>query len=479
MATEELVDIAPHVNQIVADLERQSFEWVDALGELIDNSLDAGASRITVEVDKRQRRVVVSDDGNGCAEPHRMFVSGDSIKRRGQTTLGRYGVGLKHASYYFAKLDGTTTIVTSHQDAFRSVRVCWQEIVQRGAWKIDPPIEMSREEVLASLPDARGTCIAFRVGRGRGFLAAEQWEKMLQTLAFTFSPALRAGRQIRFAIAGGKPKLLALPRDPSWSESVEFDVEIEHRKAHVRAGLLAADDKSGRRGLSYGFAHRVILQDTQSGCGDFSTEGFAGFVDLDHHWQLGQNKSQVTDEAWDQLVDAIYAKLRPLLEKLRNSTQHLQSEALRGATASMLNQCFAPGTGQAKRPGKPGTKREEPAEKIERKVRHARIVDGIGSVLGRRRSGGRVNVQWEDLPDAPYAARVDQNGQCIYLNKAKHMIAEAIAQENSKLLGVVAAAHLFSAETRDLMFGKAQFADLMGQLLGSPMTLAVAAKASA
>ncbi|MFY9345556.1 MAG: ATP-binding protein [Planctomycetota bacterium] len=480
MEAEQLVDISPHVNQILADLERERFEWEGALGELIDNALDAKASRVVVEIDRRQRRVTVLDDGAGCDEPHRMFVSGDSPKKRGDA-LGRYGVGLKHASYYLARRDGTTKIVTSSDGHIRSIGVCWDQIVKRGAWRIEPPVDLTTDEAAALLPDGRGTRITFQMGKGRGFLASDHFEAMLQRLAFTFSPALRAGRQIRLDIAGGRQRPLAAPRDPVWSESIEFDVAIEHRKARVRAGILALDDKSGRRGLSYGFSHRVILQDTQSGAGDFSTAGWAGFVDLDAHWQLGQNKSAVTDDAWQQLLDAILERLRPLLEKLRNSTQQLHSEALRGATASLLNSCFVEGHGEPKRPHKHGEKREEPKKKRKRKVRRAAIVDGLGDVLGRRRGGGRVNIDWEDAPDAPHAARVDANGACVYLNRAKHIVGEAVAQQDSKLLAVIAAAHLFQSSTRNQLgfASDGEFGDLMGKLLSQPLVLTMAAKESA
>lgn len=471
------LSVAPKTTILLADIEKENFVWENALGELIDNSLDAGASRITVEVNKKERRVEVTDDGMGCHEPERMLISGDSIKRRGARTLGRYGVGLKHASYYFARLDGKTEIVTGSGDQFWSIRVKWQEIVDSGRWEIDAPQELTLDEV-RMLSEGRGTKITFQMGKGRGFLAKDQWDKMLNTLAFMFSPALRAGRQIRFTSPGARPFTLPLQRDPVWSEQIEFELEIDGRRAHVRAGILAPDDKSGRRGMSYGFAHRIILPDSQEGCGSYSTEGFAGFVDLDQHWQLGQNKSQVTDEAWQQLINQIEANLRPLLEKLKNTAHQMQSEALRHQAASMLNRGMSDGFGEPKRPNKRGKKRAPQETSLVREVANATVVAGQGSVRGRKRQGG-ISLQWETRPDSSHAARVDPNGFCVYLNRANAGIAKAEAAGDWQLLGVIAAAHLYSSEAKNSLYGPQQFADLMGQLLGSALTITPVVAASA
>lgn len=475
--TNELVDIAPDTRQILADLQRENFNWAAALGEPIDNCLDASADQVTVELDKKNRRVVVSDNGTGCAEPHRMFVSGYSTKKGNALQLGRYGIGLKHASYYLAQQFGTTTVVSGSGELFQTVRVCWNDIVKRGAWKIDAPERISRQEALRYLPDGRGTCITFTVDKSRGWLTEEQFDKMLANLAFTFSPALRSGRQIKFIRNGGRAKPLACPMDPAWSESVQFDVEVGHRKATVRAGILAPDDKSGRRGLSFGFAHRIIMADTQSGCGDYSTQGFAGYVDLDEKWTLGQNKSQVTDEAFQQLCDEIAPRLQPLLEKLRKANQHLQLEAFAREVSDLLNQTLR-GL-RPKRPNVRGTKRDDAQQRIDRCVRQAAVVEGHGDILGRSAGGGGVYIQYEDRPDEDYAVRVDPNGRCVYLNTAKEAVGQAWRTNNRQMIAVTAAAALFNSDAANHLFKGQTFSDLFNAWLSRPIVLATAAAQSA
>lgn len=475
--TTELVDIAPAVELILADLERQNFDWTGSLGELLDNPLDAAADQITVEIDKKNRRVVVTDNGTGCAEPHRMFIKGYSTKKRGAGTVGMYGVGMKHASFYLTQRMGTTTVVTGSGDLFQTVRVCWNDVVQRGEWKINAPERITREEALHYLPQGKGTCIEFTVDKARGWLTDQQFDKMLSVLAFMFSPALRAGRQIKFIRNGSRAKPLACPVEPAWSEMEQFTLEIGHRKATVRAGVLAPNDKSGRRGLSFTYAHRIVLADTQSGCGDYGTQGFAGFVDLDENWKLGQNKSQVTDEAWQQLCDQLEIRLRPLLEKVRSARQHLHIESMASALSDLLNETIR--GEKPKRPGERKTTRKPTKQRRDRVVTQAAVVEGLGDILGRSIGRGGFVVDYEDRPDEDYAARVDPNGRCVYLNKSKTAIAQALQSGNFQMLGVTAAAHLFHSQAGGLIWRDKTFSDLMNKLLSRAVVMTAASAQSA
>ena len=457
------VSIAPDTNQILSEVNRENMTWEKALGEPIDNSLDAGATRITITIDKRERRVRIDDNGAGCQEPHMMFVSGHSTKRgRGKDgPLGRYGVGLKHASYYLCDVDGMTTVVTGSTDRYQQVRVRWRDIVKSGTWEIDAPIELSQEEALPVLHGENGTSLTFQpIKRTRSWPYQSTYDK----LAFTFSPALRSGKQIQIVI-NGKPTTLSCPRDPLWSESVEFEVSVGHKKARIRAGILAINDKSSRRGLSYCYGHRVIVADTNAGCGDHSTQGFAGLVELDHHWGLGQNKSEVTDDSWSELCLLIEERLKPLLEKLRNSAQQVHSEALRSAVAGTLNTAI----GKPMRPGKPGKPRGKPGGRGPRgPVGAAERVGGRGGAIGRH-SYGAITLDWIDDPDLNVAAKVDPSGSRVYLNRAKTMVAKACDENDLDMLTVIAASHLFHSEVRTSLFGSREFGDLMGLLLNKPI----------
>lgn len=464
--TPEKISIAPSPEMIIAEIAREGMTWEKALGEPIDNSLDAGATRILIEINKKAKRVRIEDNGSGCPEPHRMLVSGYTTKKRGGRTLGRYGVGLKHSSWYFCGKDGATRIVTSYERGCFSVCVVWNDVVASGTWFIDAPVAIDHDAVRASLRDGKGTSITFS-GVKRQFLSPDQLKDTLDKLAFVFSPALRAGRQIEIDI-GDKRRILSAPPEPSWSESIAFDVEIDGRKASARAGVLAANDKSGRRGMSFCYGHRVIITDTNDGCGNYSTAGFAGFVDLDANWNLGQNKSQVIDEAWPKLCAEIEQRVKPLLEKIKNSAHQLQSEAIRGDTADLLNEII--GTGKAKRPAKHGEERTKD-KTIKRKVHRSTVVDGIGDVIGPRRRGGSITIDWEDIEDSPFAARVDPNHKCVYLNRCKPVVGQAAKDGDKTVLAIIAACHLFQSLGLDQLDSRNYFGVQMGAILSGSFSI--------
>src|SRR5690606_19301826 len=121
------------------------------------------------------------------------------------------------------------------------------------------PEHLEDADARLALPELRGTRIGFDDVR-RGFPTAQHLEELSQRFGFVFSPALRAGKQIELVV-NGKRRPLVAPQDPLWSESKTFDVQIGNRTARVRAGIKASNDKSGRRGMSFGYGHRIIITD--------------------------------------------------------------------------------------------------------------------------------------------------------------------------------------------------------------------------
>ena len=83
-----------------------------ALGEPIDNSLEANANTIRVVLEEERHRgkrhihrISIIDDGAGMDEEtlHRHLQPGFSTRYMSTTTLGKYGVGAKLAALNFAR----------------------------------------------------------------------------------------------------------------------------------------------------------------------------------------------------------------------------------------------------------------------------------------------------------------------------------------------------------------------------------------
>lgn len=469
--TEEGTPIPPTVDSIVAEINRENMKWEAALGDLIDNSLDAGATRVLITITTRGKksRVDVRDNGDGCAEPHRMLQQGYSTKKGKRGMVGRYGVGLKHASFYVCGMEGTTTITTKAGGSTRMATVRWGDVVRSGQWRIPPVVTLQDSDAAIALLDGRGTTVEF--DGDRRWLSSDDTKKLLERFGFVFSPALRQGRQIEFVI-NGKRHPLAPPKDPVWAESLQFEAVVGSRKALVRAGIKSPTDTSGRCGMSYSYGHRVIIQDESDGLGPYSRNGFAGLVELDEHWDLGQNKLSVTDSHWQDLCEKIEEQLRPMLEKLRSQSMLVQFESLKNSASMMLGQLVDEGhrwnvRGDGTRVGpfpKGGGGRPRPGA-------------GVAPQKNVKRQAMRVDF-YEDDEDSR-GGFVEGNGYVVQLNLSCARVRRARDEGDDEWLAEAAAYFVFQQRSERMLPGqRAQpFQDAVGALWRNAVKVQKAATA--
>jgi len=92
-----------HVGRALESLRNSNFDTVSAMGEVIDNSLEADAKNIKIEVQKIEKRntldlteIAFADDGNGMDLDtlHRCLQLGFSVRYNDRRGIGRFGVGM-------------------------------------------------------------------------------------------------------------------------------------------------------------------------------------------------------------------------------------------------------------------------------------------------------------------------------------------------------------------------------------------------
>jgi Histidine kinase-, DNA gyrase B-, and HSP90-like ATPase len=111
-----LVELAPEPRSLEALGRNHTLEA--ALAELIDNSVDAGASNVVIRFVRsggRLLRLLVADDGTGMDDSRidiAMTVGGDRAYADGE--IGRFGLGLKSASFSQAR---SMTVVSAAKGA--------------------------------------------------------------------------------------------------------------------------------------------------------------------------------------------------------------------------------------------------------------------------------------------------------------------------------------------------------------------------
>lgn len=102
-----------NTGQALLSLRDSGYDLPTAVGEVLDNSIEARANRIRIRLDeatnargkKHVHRIAVSDDGSGMDLDtlHHYLVIGFSTRYMGTNTIGKYGVGAKFAALNFGR----------------------------------------------------------------------------------------------------------------------------------------------------------------------------------------------------------------------------------------------------------------------------------------------------------------------------------------------------------------------------------------
>ena len=163
------------------------YGFADSIADLIDNSIDAGARNILVRMyqeDDRLKRLAVVDDGGGMDAEALVEAMRLGTSRTHPGSLGKYGIGLKAAS--FSHTD-TLTVVSRKNGVPSAVRYTPEGI--REGWKLDQLDDATADGALREPwgshvdTDTSGTLVL--------------WENMPKFAAAGGDPTRRFGQQAR------------------------------------------------------------------------------------------------------------------------------------------------------------------------------------------------------------------------------------------------------------------------------------------
>ena len=120
--TRQELELAPRASALVESLRDMGYSLRTALADVIDNSLTAGARNIELLADTHDQlpAIGVLDDGSGMTRPELLEAmrpgSRNPLELRGVDDLGRFGLGLKTASFsqcrrvtVYTRKNGVTT----------------------------------------------------------------------------------------------------------------------------------------------------------------------------------------------------------------------------------------------------------------------------------------------------------------------------------------------------------------------------------
>ena len=121
--------IEPNAAALIESLRDIGYTPSTAIADIVDNSLTADASKVSIRVnaDPDDAAVAIIDDGHGMSSGELFEAmrpgSRNPTERRSENDLGRFGLGLKTASFSQCR---RLTVVTS-KDGVRSI----------GIWDLD------------------------------------------------------------------------------------------------------------------------------------------------------------------------------------------------------------------------------------------------------------------------------------------------------------------------------------------------------
>ncbi len=338
------VELYPHV----CALARSSLSVAVCLTELIDNGIDAGATRIQIE-STQWKSIRVLDNGDGIEDLSALVRFGCHVPHRGRSGSGIYGVGFKDAVLRLAGEASRVAVETVRGGAKKIARIDWAELkstpsCMEEGWPTPAPNEPS------------GTTIKIEPIRMR-FPDGKDRDALAEQLGYIYSPALKEKRAITIR-AGGVTIDLADHRWrlPSFSEKIDEVIEVGAKRARLYAGIVADGEPNTRPGLSYMHGWRVVKAASRAGCGAHSTQRICGFVEVLKGWDRTKNKDDLVNA--DDLYEEVERRLTPMLEKAERTAHHIEMSGALSALEDALSGLLTEPNRKAKRRRtgkKPGT----------------------------------------------------------------------------------------------------------------------------
>jgi hypothetical protein len=188
------VELIPSAKRLIRSLRDIGYEFVDAVADIVDNSVEAGSTIISIALrfDGEESYLTIADNGVGMTAKgmeeamrfgsNRAYDQGDD--------LGRYGLGLKTAS--LSQCERLTVSSRRAEERIRINSYCWdlQHIERTNRWEIlKIENENLKDEAINHLNETTGTVVTWeRLGRLLGYkypsgeYARKQADQMVESL---------------------------------------------------------------------------------------------------------------------------------------------------------------------------------------------------------------------------------------------------------------------------------------------------------
>lgn len=394
------IDITPD-SHLIESIRNSSIHYPEALSEMVDNSLDAGATTVSIVYDAPSKLLCVQDNGRGCHDFRTMLRLGQHHKTE-TTRLGRYGVGLKNSAIGLADL----LTIESHG---KKVAVDWMEVM-RNQWKIKAEDEPS------------SVTVGLKLTLGQ-LVKKARVSSVVEALGFNFAPAIWSGRSI--TINGAEIEAWSVP---DLQDAIEVEsVNREGFGFRLRAGIV---EDNPRDAFILAYEHR-ILGGTCEPVGEYVTGGrFLGFVELFGPWPLLKHKDGLADGSAAQwLYRELASECESLFKACESARQTLEVKELEAEIAEAIADLG------------PKNKRRYFGRNTDN--------DGVkptGNGSRHRSGSGGISIDFKEIQDG-LIGRVETNSTRVSVTlNTLHPFVEASRRESAKLAIPVIALALVVAD---------------------------------
>jgi len=160
------VEVLPSARRMVTSLRDVGYDFVHAVADIVDNSIEADATEVNVQMrfDGTSSWLSVSDNGTGMSDKGLVEAMRFGSQREyGPSELGRFGLGLKTAS--LSQCNRLTVASRTHPSRNRIAAYYWDvhHVVASDRWEILPASNGDLPRPLVNaLKDAPGTVVLWQ-----------------------------------------------------------------------------------------------------------------------------------------------------------------------------------------------------------------------------------------------------------------------------------------------------------------------------
>jgi hypothetical protein len=158
--------LPPNPARLIEGLRDTGYDFNTALCDIIDNSIDAGATKIDIilELDG-DGEIFIAIADNGCGMDHQTLLDGMTYGSQGKSDpkrLGKFGLGLKTASTAFSK---KLSVVSRDSHNSIASKAVWDldHVIATGQWEllIGPPLPYELELLQNTAEAGSGTLVVW------------------------------------------------------------------------------------------------------------------------------------------------------------------------------------------------------------------------------------------------------------------------------------------------------------------------------